>query len=388
MAPTRTTSAVLSALNSKEQSPTQPLGPDFPFSASIHSITQTDIITRTENVNADDTAADRRGETRKAVLTADGRVVEPEVASPASATATTAPTADAPSLLRRLRRSRLLAPLLEERAVKKDLVLPPPIHRLYHMLEQARHCGHEPHFPSTLTMQSPQSPSPATPVKTAVQGDVYNFTFSPREAARLRVQQRQYLRRQRASPHAPLLVHLDDLADILLEESEDYASPTSPADPSTRTTSERVSELLSVFCTRGIPQDEFIDAVFQLRLQVLQKTCKTIPVGVVVPTLVHPVVPLSDAVTTRQCRQDMRATASAAKVKGAVKVQTVHQDVVPEMRVTYPHPGRPYTFEDLARDPVYLDAEERVTRRTALLHRRTLSEDVYGTPTPYLRVSE
>ncbi|KPA78830.1 hypothetical protein ABB37_05917 [Leptomonas pyrrhocoris] len=286
---------------------------------------------------------------------------------------------------------------MAEKAMKKKLVLPPPIHRLYRFLgetqHRALHLSSQRH-PAVASMASPApTPSPTSNEESATppQGDVYDFTFSRREAVQLRTRQRRYLRQQYASPHAPQLVHLEDVADTLLHECEINGSRTnvdngegeeeeedehdgyirSAFDPA-MTTSERVSELLAVFCTRGTPQDEFISAVFHFRLAVLQKTCKAVPIGVVVPSLVRPVVGLNDAVLTRRSRRD------------AAMAQAADSEADAEPKVTYPHPGTPFTFEDLARDPVQLSAERRLERRTALLHRRTLSEDLYGTPTPYL----
>lgn len=378
MAPTRTSIAVLSALDSKEQSPTQPFSPDFPNTTIVPGCTAVKT-----NDAAGTTNEAQQKECRASVCEATPRQETVEAQQPRHR-----PRASpSPSLLRRLRSSSFLAPLLEERVVKTNLVLPPPIHRLYEQREATRLSP----VVSPATPTQPQFPASEADVA-APQGDMYNFMFSRREVAQLRLQQRQYLRRQRGSPHAPQLVHLDDVADMLLHEAEINGTTThtdgeyvrADVDPTT-TTSERVAEILSVFCTRGIPQEDYIDAVFQLRLRVLQKMCKAVPTGVVVPTVVHAVVPLGDAVATQQCRQPVVCTPTGERVVTEAKTaRAVHWDGSACQRVTYPHPGRPYTFDDLARDPVHLSAEERVTRRAALLHRRTLSEDVYGTPTPYL----
>lgn len=290
------------------------------------------------------------------------------------------------SLLRRIRRSRFVAVFMAERVVKEDLVLPPPIHRVYHFLGESQHA-------KAASLPRTTAPAPTATEAAAIspfpRGDVYSFIFTRREAAQLRARQRRYFHDQHASPHAPQLVRLEDVAERVLHEWEiDGTAPAATtmttartadaggyvmdAADSTTTTSERVAELLGVFCTRGIPQDEFIDAVFHFRMGVLQKKHKAVPVGVVVPSLVQPEVRLREAVETRQCWRDEKTTAADER------------SVTSEPSVTYPHPGRPYTFEDLARDPVQLSAEQRLERRMALLHRRTLSEDLYGTPTPYM----
>jgi hypothetical protein len=308
------------------------------------------------------------------------------------------PSSYSSSLLSRIRHSRFAALFMAERVVKEALVLPSPIHRLYRFLEETQRAAHHgsPHTLTAAVSLSRTSPNPTQvttlPAEEVVmeqeavvppQGDVYSFTFSRREVAQLRDQQRRYFYQQRSSPYAPQLVNLDRVAETLLHECEmegtvevtsaqEMGYICKELDPAT-TTSERVAELLSVFCTRGIPQDEFLDAVFDFRMGVLQRTCKAVPLGVVVPSLMHPDVSLSEAVATRRCRKGSGGTSSTRK--GTV--------VMSQLTVTYPHPGVPYTFEDLARDPVQLSAAQRLERRTALLHRRSLSEDVYGTLSAY-----
>ncbi|KPI85739.1 hypothetical protein ABL78_5188 [Leptomonas seymouri] len=286
--------------------------------------------------------------------------------------------------IRRIRRSRFLSLLMAEWAVKKGFPLPPPIHRLYRAVEEAPRRGrHASHAPSEASVPPSQAHTSGEGGVTPPQGDVYHFTFSPHEVAQLRARQRRYLRLQHASPYAPKRVQLEGVADVLLNACEIDGSLTSThqeekegyicdsLDP-TLTPSERVAELLSVFCTRGIPQDEFIDAVFEFRMGVLRRTCKTIPVGVVVPAFVPPVTGLRDTVSAGRTPRGN----TVAKAKGS--------ETFSEPKVNYPHPGTPYTFEDLTRDPVQLSAEQRQERRTILLHRRTLSEDLYGVPSPYM----
>ncbi|CAG9579347.1 hypothetical protein LMJF_31_1760 [Leishmania major strain Friedlin] len=287
-------------------------------------------------------------------------------------------------------RSSIMVPFMAERAAKEVVVLPPPIHRFYRQADEARRslvrradflasCSDN-ELAATNADGSVSADRKASTKVDPPRGDVFNFTWTTKEVNAMRMQQREYLRKQRGSPHAPVLVRMNELVSNILNDSDweqmEKASPTvaTVAAPAVRAD---VANIVAGLCTRAIPQAEYIRSVFQYRMSVLQKRINAVPTGVVVPSVVQATMTLdelSESHSGESIPKYKKGKATSKKVLSPTTAPTV----------TFPHPGVPFTYQDLAQDPLLLTAEQRADRRAALLHRRTLSEEVYGQPVPYI----
>ncbi|KAG5471399.1 hypothetical protein LSCM1_01483 [Leishmania martiniquensis] len=274
-------------------------------------------------------------------------------------------------------RSSIMQPFMAERAVKEKVILPPPIYYLYPLVGEAQHSPSQraDHFAACG-----DSRPEAEKVKICQPcGDVFRFTWTTKEVKAMQMRQREHLRRQRRSPHAPALVRLEELSPNLLNDAymgQRGKASTAISDAAARTTHCDVAEALSGLCTRAIPQAEYIHSVFQYRMNVLQKRIDAVPTGVVVPAIVQATTALRNRPESRRGERfpkKTKGTATSEKAASPMEVPTV----------TFPHPGLPFTYQDLAQDPLHLTPPQRAERRAALLHERTLSEEVYGQPVPY-----
>ncbi|CAJ1991371.1 hypothetical protein conserved [Leishmania donovani] len=321
----------------------------------------------------------------------------------AKASATTTPVTDgthaflqpspvsAMSAIRRfLRRSSIMVPFMAERAAKEVVVLPPPIHRLYRQADETRRslvrradflasCG-ENELAAENADACVSADREASAKVDRPRGDVFDFTWTRKEVNAMRMQQREYLRRQRGSPHAPVLVRMNELASNLLNDGDweqmEKASPTVAA-VAAPAVHDNVANIVAGLCTRAIPQAEYIRSVFNYRMSVLQKRINAVPTGVVVPAVVQATMTLDELSESHSGENIPKYKKDKATSKKALSPTTAPT-------VTFPHPGVPFTYQDLAQDPLLLTAEQRADRRAALLHRRTLSEEVYGQPVPYI----
>lgn len=299
------------------------------------------------------------------------------------------PVSTLSAIRRFLCRSSIMVPFMEERATKKVVVLPPPIHRLYRQVDETRRspnqradslasCGDN-ELAAENSGVSVSADCEANAKVDHPRGDVFDFTWTTKEVSAMRMQQREYLRRQRGSPHAPVLVRMNDLVSNLLNDGDleqmEKASPT-VATVASPTVHANVANIVAGLCTRAIPQAEYITSVFQYRMSVLQKRINAVPTGVVVPTVVQATMTLDEL-------SDIHSGKSIPKYKKAKRTSKKALSPTTAPTVSFPHPGVPFTYQDLAQDPLLLTAEQRADRRAALLHRRTLSEEVYGQSVPY-----
>ncbi|GET91175.1 hypothetical protein, unknown function [Leishmania tarentolae] len=315
------------------------------------------------------------------------------IATPATGRADAFPQTSSASTLSAIRRflcrSSIMVPFMEERASRKVVVLPPPIHRLYPQADETGHASNQraDHLATCggngLAAENASASMSCVHEVTAKlchpRGDKFHFTWTAKEVNAMRMQQREYLRKQRDSPHAPVLVRMEGLVSNLLNNGDlaqvETASPSN-ASVATQAVHSDVANIVASLCTRAIPQEEYISSVFQYRMSVMQKRINAIPTGVVVPA----VVPAT--MTLDELSESQRGESIPKNKKGRATSKMVSPTTAPT--VTFPHPGVPFTYQDLAQDPLLLTAEQRADRRAALLHRRTLSEEVYGQPVPYM----
>ncbi|KAG5472069.1 hypothetical protein CUR178_02737 [Leishmania enriettii] len=287
------------------------------------------------------------------------------------------PPASTLSTIRRfVCRSSIMMPFMVERAAKEIVVLPPPIHYLYPQAGEARDSPRRKadHFATSSSERGAENAK-----ATQSRSDVFDFTWTTKQKKAMRMQQREHLRKQRCSPHAPVRVTMEGLTsnhlnDADMRQQEKTISTVSNA--TAQTVYCDAASALSGLCTLGVPQAEYIRSVFQYRLSVFQKRIDAVPTGVVVPTVVQATATLDEVSEGRRGKRftkDTRRVIPCENVSPHTTVPTV----------TYPHPGMPLTYQDLVQHPLLLTAEQRANRRAALLHRRTLSEEVYGQPVPY-----
>ncbi|KAG5495909.1 hypothetical protein JIQ42_02786 [Leishmania sp. Namibia] len=305
----------------------------------------------------------------------------PAATTPATHTAhafSKKPPASTLSTIRRfVCRSSIMVPFMVERAAKEIVVLPPPIHYLYPQAGEARD---SPRRRADRFATCSSSERVAENAKASQsRGDVFDFTWTTKQKKAMRMQQREHLRKQRCSPHAPVRVTIEGLTsnhlnDADMRQQEKTSSTVSNA--TAQTVCCDAASALSVLCTLGIPQAEYIRSVFQYRMSVFQKRIDAVPTGAVVPAVVQATATLDEVSESRRGKRFTKDTRRVVPCKKASPPTTAPT-------VTYPHPGMPFTYQDLVQHPLLLNAEQRANRRAALLHRRTLSEEVYGQPVPY-----
>lgn len=301
------------------------------------------------------------------------------------------------SIRRFVCRSTFMTPFVMERAARAPVVLPPSIHLLYSRAAAQMQGANSQRATCNGSLRTPTASEPTAVHGDAApqgavsalaaaggdmpQGDVFYLTWLPREVAEMRRQQRGYQRLQRRSPFAPQLVRPDKLAASLLNdgaaEDMDGAAPLGP---------DAAASAVAGLCTLGIPQQEYLKCVLHHRVNVLQQRTDAIPVGVVVPAIVEPTQTLDELAKER--RIAAAATRLSRDVPSLAASEMQPAEPLPSSTpalptVTYPHPGRPFTYRDVVQDPQLLTAEQRADCRAALLHRRTLSE-VYGEPALYM----
>ncbi|KAG5497638.1 hypothetical protein JKF63_03903 [Porcisia hertigi] len=296
----------------------------------------------------------------------------------------------ASALRRFMCRSKIMVPFMMERAAKELVALPPPIHVFYREMEEARRPPNQsPHLLATHSENKLEAQNSDSSAEAGRGGngdpnqlhcDVFNFNWTRNEINAMRRQQRCHLYKQRQSPHAPVQVMMSQLMSRVLSDTDGAhveESISTSADAAAPTAKRCVLDVLGGLCTRGIPQVEYIRSVFHYRMGVLQKCIDAIPTGVVVPDVVQATVRLDELSDKRSSENTPIPTKTEIISKRALLSTTAPT-------VTFPHPRRPFTYQDLAQNPLLLTSEQRADRRAALLHKRTLSEEIYGQPAAYL----